>query len=339
MKYFQTCDYEGRFPSDYFEELKSKNILYHLVTDHESACAFSEIASMIGTFSVAASLCWVMHNQQSNAIYKLNQKLYLLHLSKQSLIASATSEYADTECNTITKYINKYKVVRQAPVCSYRNHADIFVLTIKHEELPASERYLIILPKEHVEIIDSFNLSSTRSTCSGPIEVDNYINSHQVIGKLSTVFSSIFVPIGHIGWMSSYHGGLSGVLLRIRHLIRNKDSALKKKKLEELFYNRLAQIIALEYINKCLIQDVLGKTYSISDGYPSLPLNVIKTEISRNIRNAACLLEDALGSKYIMTPFDELGAEMFCRDARAANLMVHNDMFYRNIFELWLLNR
>ncbi|CAI0877423.1 hypothetical protein [Serratia fonticola] len=339
MKYFQNCDYEGRFPNDYFDALKSNDALYHLINDYESVCSFSEIASLIGKYSISASLCWVMHNQQSNAIHQLNHPLYCELLSKQCLIASVTSEYGERSCNALTELDNGLRVERQAPVCSYRTHADFFIVSMRHKDLTSSERYLILLPKESITPIDGFHLTSTRSTCSGPINIDILISPQQVIGKLSAVFSSVFVPIGHIGWMSSYHGGLSGVLSKVRSSIRDKNSTLKKKTYGELFCNRIAQAIALEYINECLICDVMNKIYGISDGYSGLPLNIIKTEVSRNIRNAACLLEDALGSKYIMTPFDELGAEIFCRDARSASLMVHNDMFYRDIFDLWLLKR
>ncbi|OKB64689.1 hypothetical protein BHU62_21360 [Serratia marcescens] len=336
LEYFQRCDHQGKFPADYFKALKDSDLLYHLIVDHESACAFSEIASLIGGFSVSASLCWVMHNQQCNAIRQLDEPLYERLQASQSLIASATSEYADA-INSLAQENDRLRVLREAPVCSYRTHADFFAVSMKYKDQTARERYLVLLPKASVTAVEGFHLSNNRSTCSGPISIDTVIDPQQVIGKVSSVFASTFVPIGHIGWMSSYNGGLSGVLARVRNGARTPKSALKEKVSSELFSNRIAQAVALEYTNRCLIQDTLNKNYGAADHARSASLNVIKTEVSRNIRHAASLLEDALGSKYVMTPFDPLGAEMFCRDARSATLMVHNDMFYREIFDLWLL--
>ncbi|MCA6222263.1 hypothetical protein [Photorhabdus antumapuensis] len=98
------------------------------------------------------------------------------------------------------------------------------------------------------------------------------------------------------------------------------------------FRNRLSQIIALEYNNRCIIQDCLCKSYNISGTSRKFSLNIVKTEVSKNIRKSSHLIEDVLGSKYIITPFDEFGAEMFCRDARSASLMINDD-----IFDLWIL--
>ncbi|WP_131002679.1 hypothetical protein [Klebsiella variicola] len=339
LTYFQNCDFKGRFPTEYFNSLKDKNALYHLITDYHSASSFIKIASLIGEYSISASLCWVMHNQQSNSINKLNPNLYVELLEKQSLIASATSEYAGNFFNNLTTLDHGLKIDRQAPVCSYRHNADYFLVSVKHKDLRPTDRYLVLLPKEDITITDEINLSTTRSTGSGPIKITQLIGPEKMIGKFSSVFSSVFVPIGHIGWMSSYHGGLTGVLARLRNCIRNKNSNLKIKSEGELFRNRIAQTISLEYMNRCLIQDVLYKTYNDPVNYPAQQLNIVKTEVSQNLRDAVRILEDALGSKYTMTPFDEIGAEIFCRDGKAACLMVHNDMFYRDIYDLWLINR
>ncbi|MBC3228685.1 hypothetical protein [Serratia fonticola] len=336
IEYFQRCDYRGEFPEDYFNALKAGDVLYHLITDYESACTFSEIARLIGEFSVSASLCWVMHNQQCNAIHQLDEALYARLKGSQSLIASATSEYPDTG-NMLSNENGRLRVVREAPVCSSRTHADYFAVSMKYKDQTSKERYLVLLPKASVAVVEGVHLSNNRSTCSGPIRIDTLIDPKQVIGKVSSVFASAFVPIAHIGWMSSYNGGLGGVLARVRSAARTPKSELRLKVTTELFSNRIAQAVALEYTNRCLIQDSLDKNYGATAHSRGASLNIIKTEVSRNIRHAASLLEDALGSKYVMTPFDPLGAEMFCRDARSASLMVHNDMFYREIFDLWLL--
>ncbi len=55
LKYFQDCDYNSVFPSDYFNKLKN-NALYHLITDYEFANLFSCIASIIGKYSISASI-------------------------------------------------------------------------------------------------------------------------------------------------------------------------------------------------------------------------------------------------------------------------------------------
>ncbi|WP_434526996.1 hypothetical protein [Photorhabdus asymbiotica] len=337
LKYFQTCDYNNEFPREYFNSLKANNLLYHLITDYESANLFSYIAHLIGQYSISASICWVMHNQQINTIRQLSPKIYEQLVRDQSLIASVTSEYNEIASNVLSEERDKLRVIRSAPVCSYRYDADFFVISMQHKDITPSDRYLVLLPKEYVKSTSGYPLSSNRSTSSGPIEIDTYINTEQIIGNLSTIFTSTFVPIAHIGWMSSYNGGLEGVLSRIRSSFRKKKSLLSKKLSDALFRNRISQVIALEYTNRCLIQDCLYKNYSISDTSRKLSLNVIKTETARNIRNASYLLEEALGLKYTMTPFDEFGAEIFCRDAKSASLMVHNDRFYQDIFDLWIL--
>ncbi|MBD2816052.1 hypothetical protein ID850_15080 [Xenorhabdus sp. Flor] len=337
LKYFQSCDYNSIFPSDYFNQLKKNNALYHLITDYESANLFSCIASAIGRYSISASICWVMHNQQINIIHKLSPEIYERILFNQSLIASATSEDNKGGNNNLYEEDNKLRLIRSVPVCSYRYDADFFVVSMRCKHSFSLDRNLVLLPKEYIKFTDGYSLSSNKSTSSGPIEIDAYINNDQIIGSLSTIFSSIFVPIAHIGWMSSYCGGLTGILSRIRNSIREKNSNLNKKSSDTLFRNRLSQIIALEYNNRCIIQDCLSKSYNISGGERKLSLNIVKTEVSKNIRKASHLIEDVLGSKYIITPFDEFGAEIFCRDAKSASLMIHNDIFYQDIFDLWIL--
>lgn len=333
FKYFQRCDSSTAFPTRYFDRLTEDNLLFHDVVNLESATEFTKIAQLIGTYSVAAGIIWAMHNQQWNTVCALAPEVAKRLRPLSPLIASVTSRYRGSTADKLAPEDSDFRLWREAPICSYRHQAALFLVSVPLRVDTKFEDWLVLLSAEHVEKIGATNvLSAARSTLSGPIRIDSKVPSSTLLGPMSAVHSTVFVPLAHLGWMSVYTGGLSGVLDRLRVFMR--DGNMSNRNEDRLFRSRIAKAVAHFYAAHSLIRDCNTLCFT-GEAKRMVMLNVVKTQVSELISEAVEVLTQALGMNFALALDDPLGLELFRRDSAAASLMVHNDLFYDHIFDLW----
>lgn len=338
--YFQRLDSDNDFPVQLFDELKLAELLSHEIKSENDFTLFSRMVSLIGEKSVAAALCWVMHNQQFNSLIRL--KPDGISYDKLGLIASMTSTYSGKwhgERDKILETDGKKMLIREAPIVSYGRYSDSMIFTFPKVVGESTETWLGLTLTKNCWFDDQNEmLTSVRSTVSEPCELSVSLDEVEYIGPLSTIFSEVFVPIAHIGWMSAYNGGLTGVLSRLRGLIRNSDSVLFKKKISSssLSKNRLAKAVSIERTNRLIIDGTISSLYS-NEGNYSIDINSVKTRVSESLLEAANELDIELGVAYAIMQNDALGLEIYSRDIKAARLMFNNDDVYDLTYKHWLL--
>ncbi|WP_448511927.1 hypothetical protein [Photorhabdus laumondii] len=341
FEYFQSLDCSGKFPEDFFDELKLNGLLSYEINCEQDFHTFSHIATLIGQKSVAASLCWVMHNQQFNTILRIKPSV----LSNQDfgLMASMTSSYGGKwhgDRDKIVQASGEAWIIREAPIVSYVRYSDSVVFTFpKYDENQKVEIWLALTSTKHCSFNDSNELlTAVKSTCSEPSKVHARLSEIEYIGPFHKTFSGIFVPIAHIGWMSAYNGGLRGVLSRLRKLNRNVHSAgsIKKMNHSSLSKNRLAKSVSIEATNQAMIAGTIKSIYSESR-QRFIDINAVKTRISEALLETTLELEVELGVSTALKQNDAIGLEMYSRDVRTARLMFNNDDIYELIYKHWIL--
>ncbi|WP_445374641.1 hypothetical protein ACSLVK_00125 [Photorhabdus tasmaniensis] len=348
FEYFQSLDSEGKFPQEFFKTLKEKELLSFVIGGEKEFYVFSEIAEIIGRKSVAAALCWVMHNQQFNIVLKL--KPSVLKNNDIGLISSMTSSFGGKwygERDGIIQYKNKSWVNREAPIVSYARYADSVLFTFPRSVGHKKETWLALASNKYCFTGDvEENLSGVKSTCSEPCKVFAELGNIEFIGSLNDVFSDLFVPIAHIGWMSGYNGGLNGVLSRIRKVSRNgiSVSSINKINTSSLSQNRIAKAVSIERTNKSIIQGAIKSLYCKSNNnnnnknnQRSIYINSVKTQISETLLEASLGLELELGTSIAMKQCEPTGIEIYSRDVKAARLMFNNDKLYELIYKHWII--
>ncbi|SBY69364.1 Acyl-CoA dehydrogenase, C-terminal domain [Klebsiella pneumoniae] len=170
-------------------------------------------------------MIYAMHVQQAWAVRSVEDwlEIDLLREFQESerLVASVTSEYGKggdvTKALAPLEYAGSHVLVRRkAPIVSYGEHADSFLILMKKTaEAPDRDTCLVIASRSHgvAHATGPWDSCGMRGTRSVPMEFDLRVGRERVaVRNVSAVIARAFVPAGHIAWASAWLGAATGLL-------------------------------------------------------------------------------------------------------------------------------
>lgn len=342
LAYFQRADADGVFPEAFFSALAHARLLtYDLSRSGNTVAEFATLASAIGESSIAASICWVMHNQQYDCLVRAGKQ----HLVEDSdLLASVTTQPEASAVLTRTKYPLRpredggYQFLREAPIVSFGHLAKYFIATLNRSP-ESDEVWLCLLDRSHVRDItqSSSRAEACRSTQNQSMVFEGVLSPDRLLMPLRDVLQSSFGPLAHIGWASAYHGGVMGVLQRLRQQLRGQQSFRGRPWDHGVLVQRLGAIVGrmdgcAAFIRLCALQ--MDQRQALRFGRQ---MNSLKLFCSTQLSQVVDELKVELGMVYAVTQNDPLGFEILRRDIDCARLMFHNDKIAEYVYNDWFL--
>ncbi len=355
LNQFQSSDFQqeeqsGKFPIHFFDALRQANRLnYNIAESNSSFLTFAAIASQMGELDTGSAICWVMHNQQFNSlVYSNAQHL----LQSNDLIASVTTQPdASATLNknnfALQQSMTGYQFERDAPIVSYGQHADKFLITLnKARHKDVHDVWLCLADQSHIQQLTPATQSavSCRTTANVSIRFAGTLSESQLIAPLNRVMASMFIPIAHLGWAGAYLGATRSVIKKLHLLLRRKKSLRGVNWQDPLLIDRIGDLIsrqrACEMILKqaALVCDsALNDKSSDNQLQQQTDLNTLKIYVSEQLLMIRDSLQTLTGSEFSLQVNDALGLERVSRDLQAARLMFHNDKLRQYLFQDWFL--
>jgi acyl-CoA dehydrogenase len=362
-RFAASVDEENRFPAEALEALRSAGLLGFLVParhggrngDFSQAC---RIAARLGSACLSTALIWAMHNQQVMIIADHAPDSWADVLSdvaeSGALIASATSEpgksgillraHAPLESGSGVTSID-----REAPVVSYGNEADWFLVTMRaHAQAPDTDVRYVLLRREEGEVAGDWRAMGMRGTRSVPMRFRATIPSSRVLdADFRTVALATAVPTAHLGWCSAWHGAAQGAFDRFVALLRNGGASERKRLGSDLFLTRLGEARLALDLTGAMLRETLDRYEQMRDSPAStagddpqwsIALNGLKVAVSRHSHAVVDLLVTMAGLARGYLQEADLALERTLRDLRSAALMVGNDQLLQLNAHQLLLN-
>ena len=217
-------DNRGIFPEHAVRSLREARLLSAPFGMHPLTTS-AEVVEGLGTECLSTAMVYAMHVQQAWAVRSVEEWLEsgLVREFRQSetLVASVTSEYGKggdvAKALAPLEYAGAHVLVRRkAPIVSYGEHADSFLILMK-SGAEASDRdiCLVIASRSHgvTRATGPWDSCGMRGTRSVPMEFDLRVGRERVAAQnVGAVIAQAFVPAGHIAWASAWLGAATGLL-------------------------------------------------------------------------------------------------------------------------------
>ncbi len=348
-------DAEGRFPRESIEALRDACLVGLLVpgelggygADLETFCS---TAAAVGEGCLSTALIWAMHCQQvavlaDHAADEHGETLRKI-ADEGFLVASVTSEFGKgghllTAKAPLLTEESSLRVRRSAPVVSYGEEADLFLVTMRSgEDRPDTDVSLILLTRDDGEIAveGGWDAMGMRGTRSVPMSFDAVVGRDRLVGGLGgfrRIAVQTMIPVGHLGWTAAWFGAARGAFRRFVRQLRSMGARGASNPRSDLFACRLSRVrMHLDLIEALLKEvtrrlDGLRKSGVPPEAYEDYTLNiavnnlkVAGSELAFSVANGLVEL-GGLSKGYLRN--DDLGLERVFRDLRSAALMYGND--------------
>ncbi len=349
-RFAASVDDENRFPTEALEALRSAGLLGLLVPAQQGGRSgpFSQacqIAARLGSACLSTALIWAMHNQQVMIIADHARDRWTDVLSdvaeRGALIASATSEPRKSGIllrahSPLEEGSGVASIDRDAPVVSYGNEADWFLVTMRaHAHAPDTDVRYVLLRREDGEVAGDWRAMGMRGTRSIPMRFRATIPVSRVLdADFRTVALATAVPTAHLGWCSAWHGAAQGALDRFVRLLRDGGASERKRLGSDLFLTRLGEARLALDLTGAMLRETLDRYEEMrespasaawDDPQWSIALNGLKVACSRHSHEVVDLLITMAGLARGYLQEADLALERTLRDLRSAALMVGND--------------
>ncbi|MEO8451823.1 MAG: acyl-CoA dehydrogenase family protein [Gemmatimonadota bacterium] len=359
----ESVDQDARFPAEAFAALRDERMLGAMVPQELGGrgATFGEIAAVcqeLGRHCSSTAMVYAMHQIQVGCLIRHGRTApflrdYLTELTaKELLLASATTEQGvggdvRTSICAIDQQGSRFRLIKQAPVISYGEHADGILATARRSpDAAGNDQVLALLTRRDFKLTetsgwDSLGMRGTMSlgytlTADAPIE--------QVLptpyGEMS---SQTMLPFSHILWSSLWLGIATDAVNRGRGFVRSE--ARKKPGTVPPSALRLAEVVARLQTMRAVVQGGIADFERNMDDVEvlsglgfALRMNNLKITSSTA---AADVVRDTLGviglfgykndSKY------SVGRHL--RDAHSAALMIANDRIYSANASMLLIHK
>lgn len=348
-------DAEGRFPHESVKALRESGLFGLLVPaelgGYEADLAtFCSVAAAVGEGCLSTALIYAMHCQQVAVLvdHALEEHARSLRqiVDKGSLVASVTSEIGKgghllTAKAPLLMEGSSLRVRRSAPIVSYGEEADLYLITMRSgEDKPDTDVSLVLLNGDDGEIAVEGNWDSmgVRGTQSVPMSFDATVSSRQLVGglgKFREMAVQTMIPVGHLGWTAAWFGAAKGAYQRFVRQLRSMGARGETDLQSDLFAARLSRVrMHLDMLEALLNEvtrrlDGLRKAEAPLEAYEDYTLNIVVnslkvagSELAFSVANGLVEL-GGLSKGYLRG--NSLGLERTFRDLRSAALMYSND--------------
>jgi acyl-CoA dehydrogenase len=347
-------DRECRFPLESISALRSLGMLgYFIPVDQGgqggSIPEFCEIAALIGESCLSSAIIWTMHCQQVAVLvqYPIScRKGFLEDLAtNQHLVASVTTEFGKggdllRTQSPIEMQTEGFILKRRAPIVSYAREAQYFLITMKGgKEDNSTSLFLVGREDGLVKEEGTWKSMGMRGTQSIPMSFDVKVPKERMIsGKFTDVALQCMIPIGHLGWASSWFGAAKGLFNMVVRNLRRAGAQGTGKLDSELLRNRLGKIRMRLDLLEAIISTVASRfeemrkegkpASSYRDASFNILINNLKAAVSEYSFEVADRLMELAGLFDGYIEKETGGIERIFRDLRSATLMFKNDRLF-----------
>jgi acyl-CoA dehydrogenase len=366
LRFAVEVDRAGRFPSESLGALRNAGLLGWFVPEslggrEGGLLDFCRACALIGEGCTSTALIWAMHCQQTAVLARHALPAHadsLRRIGAGALIASVTTEPGKggdlLSAVAPLRYAGQLVLVdRSAPVVSYGEEADFFLITMRRDEqAPTNDVALVLLERGHasVEVRGAWEAMGMRGTRSVPMNFSARVPRANVLtGHFPTMALQTMIPVGHLGWASSWFGAARGAMQRLVDYARRPRSRLRVGLSSELFIARLAEqrmrLDLLESLIASTAENIAAhwRAGSAADVYESpelkIRINNVKLASAKLTFAVVTDLVEMAGLADGYLAGGETGIERVFRDLRSASLMFHDDRLLAANGRLTLIDR
>lgn len=342
------CDVDrsGAFPSAAVAAMRDQSLLgcslpRELGGEGAGLAQVADAARIIGRACGSSGMIFAMHHSQVIAASRyggegLRGRLRAL-ADEQKLVASATTERASggdigrSVCS-LTAQRGGYRLVKDAPVISYGEQADVIMATAR-PDASASEQDQVMVWCDRPELTrtSEWRTLGLRGTASHGFTLRCSINAQDVFGSKMSAFAHDMSSIAHVLWSSVWLGWAEVGQEAARQVIRKKQS--------DIGFLRLAEIGGYVEQIRGLILVALKNAEAEGDGVRSrVSSNLLKVRASRLVVQVLYECLELVGLDGYRTD-TQIALERRIRDALGAPVMIGNDRVLRSSGNLMLLDR
>lgn len=362
-KHADAVDFEGRFPQEAVNAMKTERLLgiqipRHLGGEAASITQIAELCSILGQACAASAMVFAMHQIKLSSLVEHGvdsewHSAFMRRIAaEQLLIASATTEGGIG--GNLRNSICAIKVEgdtcfleKDATVISYGAHADAILITSRsHAEAASSDQVLTVFLRDQyrIERTVEWNTLGMRGTCSDGFLFKGEAPAVQILPKpFAEIAAQSMLASSHLLWSGVWYGIAADAVARAQAFVR--AAARKSPGTQPPGALRLAEVSSLLQMVKSNVVAGL-KVYEeakvdadrLSSMAFAVAMNNVKiasSEMILPIINHAMLICGIMGYKN-GTPFS-LGRHL--RDAHSAQLMISNDRILGNTSSMLLVHK
>src|SRR5262245_45612142 len=345
-------DARNRFPHESIDALRRRGLLGYFIPKPNGCSAdfktFCAIAAVLGEECFSTALIWAMHCQQVAILVDhggAEHKDVLAEVERTgALVASVTTELGKggdllTVQAPIIPENDRVRIRRVAPVVSYAEHAEFFLMAMR----TAPDRHehdvsLVLLARRDggMTVTGDWDAMGARGTRSVPVTFNVVVDRSRV---LKTPFRQIavqtLIPAAHLGWSAVWYGAARGAFRRFVRQLRHPENKSRAQLQSDLFLSRLADLrVSLDLMDSMITQaaariDSLRHSNADVASFESITLNIslnnVKIAVSRLAFEVVDRLVELCGLAQGYMKNTALDVERVFRDLRSATLMYHND--------------
>jgi acyl-CoA dehydrogenase len=299
------------------------------------------IVSRLAKYCLSTAICYGMHLQQVYVIaasdFQDRDRVLEAICRNQSLVASVTTDHSNRgllskNLPSISDMSGKFRLQRAAPMVSYIDAADYFLITVGLGVGGRCENGLCLVEKSlcgtsSVDLV----LLGMKGTGSKSVNIDAVVERCAVLqAGISELMNEFMIPVGHILWSAAWFGAAQGAyfgylshlrskaLSEVISVTKNEDNL---KRVARLRLDLDLMSIAIEnsvtaFGNKPCDQNNISKKISINN------LKIFCAERAEAIVDDICSIIGFFGS-YLES--EGIPLARVRRDIMAAKMMFNND--------------
>jgi acyl-CoA dehydrogenase len=346
-------DERARFPSETFEALRSAGSLAALVPVEWGGAGadlltIARAVTVLGRRCGSSALIFAMHHSQVASLVGHAQdpsvERTLRAIAESGLlVGSATTEAGvggdvrTSSCH-IQRQGSRFRLVKQAPVISYGEHADVILATARRDESSApGEQVLAVCRRNEVKLeqTSAWDALGLRGTCS-----NGYLLTAEgdLDAILTTPYAQIsaqtMLPVSHLLWASAWLGLAEEAVDRSRRFVQ--EAARARPGTEPPGALRLAGALALLHQLRMLISAGLARYAELSPRPADLSRPGVVIEFNTIKVSASTLLVQIVHEAMTICGLagyrndGQYSLGLILRDAYGSGVMVNNDRISRN---------
>ena len=345
-------DARNRFPHESIEALRQAGLSGYFIPKNTGSQAdfrtYCAIAAVLAEECLSTALIWAMHCQQIAILVDHGEpehKHVLAEVERTgALVASVTTEIGKggdllTARSPLLPEGGRVRIRRVAPVVSYAEHAEFFLMTMRSgEDRPENEVSLVLVARQDggMTVTGDWDAMGARGTRSVPAVFDLVVDQSRVLKKpFRQIALQTLVPAAHLGWSAVWYGAARGAFHRFVRQLRRPENRSKWQLQSDLFLSRLSELRVSLDLMEAMLNQVAGRIDSLREAnadpecYENITLNIslnnVKVAVSRLAFELLDRLVELCGLAHGYLKNTPLEIERVFRDLRSATLMFHND--------------
>ena len=356
-------DTAARFPAEALAALAEARLLgasvpVELGGEGLTLTALVDIARTLGAACSSTGMVFAMHHSQVLSISRhLGGSPALAALTgriarEQLLLASATTEIGiggDVRSSScfVEPHGDRIRLVKNAPVISYGEHADIVLVTARRDADSApSDQVLVAVDRADLglERTGTWDTLGLRGTCSHGFMLTADLPADRLVPTpYEEISAETMVPVAHVLWAAVWLGMARTAVDAARRYVR--AAARKSIGSQPPGAMALVALVARLESLELLVADAARSFDERADDREALGqvgflvrMNTLKVTASEAVADIVAGALRITGISGFRNDGDYSVARIF-RDAQGAALMVHNDRITAHTAQLLLVQK